>query len=144
MNRRKRRQRSVRTEREAVARHPNVRTLYISRGLLSPRFNGSRSCGPGEFFVSFVCFCSKTRPTTCTRYSPKLTDSPVRSSTPPSKCIGSWGQDCWRASTSVAHCASSSYEAFPLSIRRKSSSTTRHRVQGEVEVRFARRRLSSR
>jgi hypothetical protein len=51
------------------------------------------------FFVSFVSFCSKTRPTPCTRDSPKLTDCPARSSAPPSKCTGSWGQDCWRAST---------------------------------------------
>jgi hypothetical protein len=35
------------------------------------------------------------------RYSPKLTDSPVRSLAPPSKYTGSWGQDCWRASRAV-------------------------------------------
>jgi hypothetical protein len=29
---------------------------------LSPAFNESRSCLPREFFVSFVSFCSKTRP----------------------------------------------------------------------------------
>ena len=69
---------------------------------------------PPVFFVSFVSFCSKMRPTTCTRYSPKLTDSPVRSLPPRLKCTGSWGQDCWRASTSGAYCASSSSRGIPV------------------------------
>jgi hypothetical protein len=55
-----------------------------------------------NLFVLFVSFCSKTRPTPCTRYLPELTRSPDRSLAPPSKCTGSWGQDCWRASTSGA------------------------------------------
>ena len=92
------------------------RTAWVARrqdlaNLDGPRIraglNESRSCFPPEFFVPFVSFCSMTRPITCTRFSPKLTDSRVKLLAPPSKCTGSWGQDCWRASTSGACCASS-------------------------------------
>jgi hypothetical protein len=66
---------------------------------------------PGDTHTTilFVSFCPNMRPTRCTHDSPKLTHSAVTSFAPPSKRSESWGQDCWRASTSGACCASSSY-----------------------------------
>jgi hypothetical protein len=46
-------------------------------------------------FVSFVSFCSKLQSTPCTRYSPKRTDPPLSSLSPPSNGTVSWGRDCW-------------------------------------------------
>ena len=65
-------------------------------GERNPARDESRPCFPPEFFVSFVSYCSKKRPTTCTPSTPKLTDAPVRLLAPPSRCTGSSGQDCWR------------------------------------------------